>query len=402
MKHKKLFLFSLSAYILSTNIAISQVGINTTEPKSTFDVTASTATNKVAGMQAPRLTLAQLTNKGNTLYSADQTGTIIYITDISGGDKTGQRENIALPGYYYFDGTLWQKLGVQGNSSTQAGEVKDSFRSTDHDGWYLLNGRTVSSLPTNVRSIANSLGFTTSLPDARDRVLKTKTGTEALGSTGGSNTLTLSQANLPNISLSASFNGTAASAGAHTHPLNITSGSTTHAHTFSTASSENGHNHTFGLTSSNTTHTHSFNTTSSSAGAHTHPYRQAARQNTNHSGGYSAWFNMNQQATKTSGSAGAHSHNFSGNSASGGAAHTHTFSATVGSGGAAHTHTFNGTSASGGAAHTHTFNGTSASGGAAHAHSVSGTTSIPLGGSSAALNNRSAYLVTNTFVYLGI
>ncbi|WP_221406857.1 hypothetical protein, partial [Dysgonomonas sp. HGC4] len=121
------------------------------------------------------------------------------------------------------------------------------------------------------------------------------------------------------------------------------------------------------------------------------------------SGGYSSDFNMKSgQVTRTTATAGAHTHTFSGTSASGGAAHTHTVSGTVANGGAAHTHTFSGTSASGGAAHTHTFSGTSASDGAAHTHAVAGTVAVPIKGNSLALDNKSAYYVVNTFVYLGV
>ncbi len=52
----------------------------------------------------PRLTLAELTAKGNTLYGAAQDGAIIYITTISGGgDTQGQREYIVSKGLYLFD-----------------------------------------------------------------------------------------------------------------------------------------------------------------------------------------------------------------------------------------------------------------------------------------------------------
>ena len=70
-----------------------RVGINTESPKSTLDVngkadaSGNSLTTDVTGLQAPRITRLELTNKGNSLYGADQKGTLVYITDVSGGDN---------------------------------------------------------------------------------------------------------------------------------------------------------------------------------------------------------------------------------------------------------------------------------------------------------------------------
>lgn len=404
MKQQILFWVHISFCLLLSSSVFGQVGINTKSPASSLDVMSTNITSNVDGIQAPRLTLSQLTNKGDALYGADQLGTIIYITDVSTGNKIGQRVNITLPGYYFFNGSVWIKLGVH-DYKTVLGRVKNSFQTSDHDGWYLLDGRAISAFSSNVQTAAKSLGFATTLPDGRDRVLKSKTGTEALGSVGGSNTKTITRENLPNISLSSTLSATTSSNGAHTHSFSATSSDNGgHTHTLSATSASVGHQHSLSLTSTNTAHTHSFSATSTSNGAHVHGYNQATRANTTKdSGGYSADFNMKSaQVTRTTATAGAHTHTFSGTSASGGAAHTHTVSGTVASGGAAHAHTFSGTSASGGAAHTHAFSGTSATDGAAHTHAVTGTVAVPVKGSSLVLDNKSAYYVVNTFVYLGV
>ncbi|MGG5208247.1 hypothetical protein ACQWU4_04810 [Chryseobacterium sp. MIQD13] len=98
-------------------LVFSQVGINTAIPKTTMDVDAKRDgsgiiinNTQLIGLQAPRLTRAELTNNTAT-YAADQKGALVYITDISGGTALGQRINITAVGYYYFDGTLWQKVG---------------------------------------------------------------------------------------------------------------------------------------------------------------------------------------------------------------------------------------------------------------------------------------------------
>ena len=120
------------AAVLFSATAYSQVGINTEIPKTTLDVTAKRDTSgnitdhtQLIGLQAPRLTRAELTANTAT-YGTDQKGALIYITDIAGGTATGQRANIDHIGYYYFDGTMWQKFGdtevdgVIGNEVTNA------------------------------------------------------------------------------------------------------------------------------------------------------------------------------------------------------------------------------------------------------------------------------------------
>lgn len=399
MKKKEILL----AFLICIGHASSvkgQIGINTDSPKSTLDIQGSTEANQVAGIQAPRLTLAALTSKGNTLYGTSQKGVFIFITNVSGGNNTGQRVNISSPGYYYFDGSLWQKLGAS-QPLESYGDIKYSFNITDHNGWYLLNGRTINSLPASIQSIATSLGFTTSLPDARDRVLKTKTGTEALGGIGGSNTLTITQSNLPNVTLSANISATSGNGGAaHTHTFSGTSasGGAAHTHTYSGTSTSNGaaHSHTISngtSASGGAAHTHPYSGTSNNTGAHTHTYTAPPRQNTMDRGGGASAISVDN-ASSVIQTAGAHTHSF--NATSTNTSHTHTFSGTSAS--TTHTHTFGATST--GNTHTHTLNGTSDSEGA-HIHTVNGTATLPLGGSGSALNNRSAYLVINAFVYLG-
>ncbi|MDR2237704.1 MAG: hypothetical protein LBE92_16400 [Chryseobacterium sp.] len=90
-----LLFFSVSAY--------AQIGINTDTPKATLDITVKKETLSIEGLIPPRLTLEELTAKGNTLYGAEQEGTIIYILNTNGGNKEGQRENIDGKGLYIFD-----------------------------------------------------------------------------------------------------------------------------------------------------------------------------------------------------------------------------------------------------------------------------------------------------------
>ncbi|WDT66938.1 hypothetical protein [Cloacibacterium sp. TD35] len=102
---KKLALIAFIAISMATNAQTGRVGINTTTPNTTLDVTGKLGATDTDGMQVPRLTRAQLTAKG-TLYTAAQTGAQVYITDVSAGDNAGPRANITATGLYYFDGTL--------------------------------------------------------------------------------------------------------------------------------------------------------------------------------------------------------------------------------------------------------------------------------------------------------
>jgi hypothetical protein len=398
-----ILVFILFVYNISM---LAQVGINTTIPKSTLDVTSQgTQTTEVAGIQAPRLTLAELTVKGNSLYGVAQTGAIIYITDISGGGNAGQRANITAPGCYYFDGSVWQNL-TKAKPITKEGDITQAFKDSDYDGWYLLDGRDVSSLPAKARTAATNLGFTSKLPDARDRVLKMKSTTEALAATGGTSTKTISTANLPNVSLTGSISATLASAGAHTHTASGTlAAGGGHTHIINGILADGGaHTHTVsGSLAAGGGHTHGASGTLASAGAHTHNFSTiytmpaGAKDVDRGTRAGSAWAYLGTTNYTTT-SAGNHSHTLSATLAAGGG-HTHPINGSLAAADA-HTHGVTGSLASDDA-HTHAVTASLASNGA-HTHAVSGNVTLPLGGTQAPLSNRSAYLVVNTFIYLGL
>jgi hypothetical protein len=89
------------------------------------------------------------------------------------------------------------------------GTVKESLRTTDHNGWYKLDGRLVSTLPAAAQANAATVGLTGSLVDTSNRLMKQGTPF----TTGGVDTVTLTQANLPVYNMT----GTTNTAGAHTH-----------------------------------------------------------------------------------------------------------------------------------------------------------------------------------------
>ncbi len=132
-------------------------------------------------------------------------GMIVYNTNTNGSGDTA-----VVPGLYYNNSVKWVRLEP---ISIQIGDVKHSVATDDHLGWYKLDGRSLNTLPILVQVNGASLGFSTHLPDATDKVLKAKSLSDSLTQTGGSNTVIISQANLPNVV----FSGTTSSDGDHDH-----------------------------------------------------------------------------------------------------------------------------------------------------------------------------------------
>jgi len=152
---------------------------------------------------------------------------------------TVERNNISSPALglqvfdtntnsiWFFNGSQWESL----SKSSIYGDIKSGVQVQDHQGWVKLDGRNISSLSLSQQSVATSLGFTNTLPNATNAYL-VQNGA-SIASVSGSNTRVLTQANLPNISFTGSTNTT----GSHNH-----SGSTNAA---------GGHAHNFALGGSN-------------------------------------------------------------------------------------------------------------------------------------------------------
>lgn len=103
---------------------------------------------------------------------------------------------------------------ISGNSPMTVinfGDIKSGFQSGDHSGWVKLDGRAKSTLSATQQAQATALGIGTNLPDATNAFL-VQNGT-TLGILSSSNTKTITQSNLPNVS----FMGNTNDAGAHTH-----------------------------------------------------------------------------------------------------------------------------------------------------------------------------------------
>ncbi|PWN57986.1 hypothetical protein [Chryseobacterium viscerum] len=192
---RKTFLLTLS---LLSSLYLAQVGINTTTPTATLDVkalTTSTASTIAEGLIAPRLSRSDLISK-DAAYTSSQTGTLVYVLDTT-GTLTIKTNNVTTPGYYYFDGTIWQKIistipndtniyntdgTVQNNRTVALTDKTLSFTAgTPSVNQFSIDGSTFS-----VDSQNDRIGIGTSAPTAKLDIngnLRIRTTANSNGST---------------------------------------------------------------------------------------------------------------------------------------------------------------------------------------------------------------------------
>lgn len=201
-------LIFLLLFISGFSTAQVKITDNLTSPTPNSDaVLQLESINKNKGLLMPKVSLTATTNP-SPLASHIAGITVYNISNVNPALPTG-----VTPGLYYNDGNSWLKVEAQ---IPTFGDIKYSSLAADHQGWYLLNGRTLASLPVVPRANATALGLTV-IPNATDRFLKARaSAAETLGALSGSSSVTLVRANLPNTA----YNGSTISAGAHTHNYN--------------------------------------------------------------------------------------------------------------------------------------------------------------------------------------
>jgi microcystin-dependent protein len=180
---------------LLTSQLFAQVGIGTNTPDNSAMLEVQ-SNNR--GILFPRLTSAQRSS-----IASPAAGLYVFDTNTNS--------------LWYYNGAIW----INTVSESTYGDMKSGFQAADHSGWIKLDGRAISTLSSNQQAVAISLGFTTNLPNATSAYPVQNTGT--LGSVVGANTTTLTQANLP----VATFAGTAATSGSHSHTTDPASVNTT-------------------------------------------------------------------------------------------------------------------------------------------------------------------------------
>lgn len=92
----------------------SQVGVNTTTPAATFDITAKNATGVSTNVDGVLIT--RLDRQRAQSMTGVPVSTLVYVNSIATGSQTGNAINIDTVGYYYYNGTAWVKLHNPTNS----------------------------------------------------------------------------------------------------------------------------------------------------------------------------------------------------------------------------------------------------------------------------------------------
>jgi hypothetical protein len=101
---------------------------------------------------------------------------------------------------WIYDGATWvNTVAAAAASSASIGDTKFSYLTVDHDGWYILDGRSVSTLSGSAQAAAATLGWNTIIPNTRGMFALAASPTAVSGSIGGSNTIARSA--LPNFTL---------------------------------------------------------------------------------------------------------------------------------------------------------------------------------------------------------
>jgi len=197
----------LLLFIITCHDLYSQnVGINTTTPNTNalLDVPSST---KGALMSRNQLTTIDISSPLSTHVE----GMLVYNT-------TNNLSSIPIsvqPSLYYNDGAKWVLMGPTGR---KIGDIKHiAANKADHEGWILLDGRSISVLTSIQQVNAVALGFSSMIPDATDTYIKATNGVST-GNIQTGNTFTLTQGQLPNVN----FTGTTSTTGGHSHTYSDT------------------------------------------------------------------------------------------------------------------------------------------------------------------------------------
>lgn len=109
-------LFLLSSLLIFCSFGVkAQVGVGTTTPSATLDVTAANPTGTattVDGILIPRVTRQRAQS-----MTATPTSTIIYVNDVVTGTASGTTVNVTSVGFYFFNGSVWERLGSSSSSN---------------------------------------------------------------------------------------------------------------------------------------------------------------------------------------------------------------------------------------------------------------------------------------------
>ncbi|WP_148285288.1 hypothetical protein [Flavobacterium sp. B17] len=188
MKH----LFTTAALLFSMT-AFAQVGINNTSPKATLDITAKTSGTKPEGLIIPQLSGDQIrTATAGAVYGTNQKGLIVYASSADTA-PAGATASITAAGYYYFDGTNWQKMtgaAAADATTTSKGIIQlagDLAGTAASPTVAKIQNKTVSStVPTNGQVLKYNTGTSSWEPAADTDTNTTYTAGSGITLTGTS------------------------------------------------------------------------------------------------------------------------------------------------------------------------------------------------------------------------
>ncbi|WP_449387902.1 fibrinogen-like YCDxxxxGGGW domain-containing protein [Chryseobacterium lineare] len=188
--------------ILFISLALNaQVGINNTSPKVTLDITGKTTDgSKAEGLIIPQLEGDKI-KTADTKYTPDLKGAIIYALSAVASPST-KTANITAEGYYYFDGSVWQKLS---NSSVPAVVVTSSAL----NGTYKVGTAMTASNTFTVTITNNSFSTATIAFSTSDLALSGVTGLSVASVSPASSTLIAGAS----VTVTYTLSGTAAACG---------------------------------------------------------------------------------------------------------------------------------------------------------------------------------------------
>lgn len=153
-KMKKIIL--TIAFIASGLVASAQVGIGNTDPKVSLQVDKSADAAKADGVLVPRVTVAELNTKA-AAYGADQNGSLVFITAITGA--ANETSNVTAAGFHYYNSATDKWVAVGGGGAAPAyqdirGKVQPVTAATytvAADDFYILTtgSGTAITIPTS-------------------------------------------------------------------------------------------------------------------------------------------------------------------------------------------------------------------------------------------------------------
>ncbi|MCT2560408.1 beta strand repeat-containing protein [Chryseobacterium herbae] len=155
--------------IMQNSGTTGNVGINTTTPSSTLDVSAKNGTGTTT--TAEGLLIPRVDRQRAQSMTGVATSTLVYVNSIATGTATGTAANIDAIGYYYYNGTAWTKLGADTNTNIYTNDGTLAGNRTVTQGSNTLaftgtatNAFSVDGTTLSVDATNNRIGIGTAAP----------------------------------------------------------------------------------------------------------------------------------------------------------------------------------------------------------------------------------------------